>query len=116
MTDHDEEIDPLIDWKARLKRVRKENQDLYVFVKDGENNGSISKEGSRAFFAASVAVMKKAGIIQPQLSGEGVDDATICTVGAQASHEARLALLRIHPELRESLNRAVPPSKGGRAQ
>lgn len=115
MDEEDDHNIPEIDWQARLKRVRKENQDLYVFVKDGEDGGTISKEASKACFAASVGVMRRGGIIEPQLLGNGVSDDVLCTVVAQANHEARLALLRIQPELKETLDREVPPSRGGRS-
>lgn len=116
MTDSEEEQTQGIDWQARLDRVHRENQELGLFVMDGKANGTISKEGSRAFFRASVNVMRRAGIIEPQFSGEGVGAPLLCTVGAQANHEARIALLAIHPELAEELNRRVPPAVGERSR
>lgn len=114
MDDEDNDNLPTTEWRTRLKRVRKENEDLYMFVKDGEDSGAISKVAKRASFAASVDVMRRGGIIQPQLSGEGVSDDVLCTVVAQAIHEAKVTLLRFHPELKEAMDQAVPSSRGGR--
>ena len=116
MTAEDEETQQQVEWRVRLDKVRRENQDLYVFVQDGEDNGTISKEASRACFRASVDTMRRAGIITPQLNGEGVDDATLCTVVAQANHEARQALLRFHPEIANLLETQVPRPNVGRSR
>ena len=103
-----------IDWTVRLDRVRKENQLLFEFVYGGEIDGIISKEASRAFFRASVSAMARAGIVEPSMRGEKLGDSLMCTVVAQALHEARLALLAIQPDLRESLEREVPSTQSGR--
>ncbi|MBC7999381.1 MAG: hypothetical protein IAF58_15630 [Leptolyngbya sp.] len=115
MEDNDHSDTP-VDWSERLDRLRLENVRLFAFVHGGEENGTVSKEASRAFFRASVAAMHRAGIIKPQMTGDGVSDAVLCTVLTQAHHEARLALLRVQPDLQDALEEAVPSKKPGRAR
>ncbi len=100
---------PLVDWKARLDRVRKENQDLYLFVDEGERAGWISKEAVRACFAAGILVIRRSGILTPRSDDEPPPaDAVLCTVGTQSNHKLRLARLQAHPELESELNRRIP--------
>lgn len=98
---------PKDDWHTRLLLVREENQALYSFVDALKKNGRIPRETSAACFEASVAVMHAGGIIQPQLSGKGLDEETLCAVGAQANHAFRTNLLRMNPELRTELEQIV---------
>ena len=108
---------PLVDWKPRLDRVRKENQDLFLFVTEGERAGWISKEASRACVAAGVEVMKRSGILKPRREDEPPpSDAILCTVGTQSNHELRMVLLKAHPELETELNRQVPSVGNGRVR
>ena len=115
MTDAAEDDGSQVEWTKRLDRVRKENQNLYGFIQKGEDDGTISKEASRAFFRASVACMARGGILKPLPPGTPIDEAALCTVVAQANHEGRMALLQLQPELKDQLDHKVPPSKGGRA-
>jgi|SRR5580704_4879384 hypothetical protein len=109
-------------WEQRLAQMSQEHALLFEFVYGGMENGRVTKEASRAFFKASVDAMHRAGIIGPALGKDpalqegGVDRAMACTVLEQALHSARLALLRVQPELRDALEREAPPSRrGGRS-
>ena len=100
-----------------MEQVSQENIRLFEFVHLGVETGRVSEEASKAFFDASVNAMRRAGIVGPALERDprllkgGSDRAMVCTVVEQSVHEARQALLRVQPELKEALDREAPPSK-----
>jgi len=104
-------------WERRMEQVTQENIRLFEFVHLGVETGRVSEEASKAFFDASVRAMHRAGIVgpaiqrEPQLQKGGSDRPLACTVLEQALHEARQALLRIQPELKDALDREAPASK-----
>lgn len=117
MAQENDEANHTTDWKTRLRAAQKENRDLYRFIKERKEAGTICQDGSKAFFQAAVQVMQRAGIVEPQLGdGPQLDDATLCVVLAQANHEGRQALIGVHPEIAEELARVVPSQSNGRGR
>lgn len=103
-------------WSARLAKVKERHLQLFGFVYRGRKDGTVTKAAEDAYLTAGIEVMQRAGIIEPQLTGTYVGDAVLCSVMAQAQHDAIAALLKIQPEIREALEAAVPPIEHGRGR
>ena len=109
MADMDDE--PLIDWEARFQQVKRECFELFGFVYSGEQSGEITKETAKAYFRKSVEIQSRAGILYGT-TDDSLDLTALWAVLRQKNHECCKAMLAIQPELRESLEKAVPSMRG----
>ena len=112
----DEDDEQKAEWASRLKRAKERTLILFGFCYRGRKDGTVSEEAEKASLLASLTVMQNAGIIEPQMGGQYVGDATLCSVMIQADHAAVKALLQVQPELRESLEAVLPSIDAGRGR
>lgn len=103
-------------WSARLAKIKERELQLFGFVYTGQKDGTITQEARGAYLLAGIEVMRRAGIIEPQMTGKYVGDAVLCSVMIQVQHESIAALLKIQPELRAALEAAAPPVEHGRGR